>query len=357
MAEELPTMASMISSREMTFGSRKETAKKIRIKQWRKVFKDMPAHGADNAKFDECKFAYFGVYVAECLFFVWIHSAAVADRPPVEIPQSNLVAPYSLPVIYYVAGWTLQRVSLAKTVAKSKRLKYQQFFPLHNRGIDYAKENNLPYTLVQMREKRRLFYVSKEYFDFICLLESTYVKNLTMNMLMAYNDGNLLQTIDCAIYTSEFVRQRFFKLFDDRSSMDNQTEEEECEMGQDEDETDANNSNSNGEDDGDSDDNEEGQNLSDRLEVLRFILDRYIRMRGCWFVKALRDNEGEKSLGEKKLATAPTNMKVAHLAAQSKKVAEALRAAAQDKTTNERDEEVWNLAAEAVLDYDDTEEN
>lgn len=347
MTEELPAMASMISVSEMSFASRRQTDKINRITTWRKAYEDMPSLGDGNAKFGEEKFAYFGMYVAECLFFVWIHSAAVADLPPVEIPRVNLVARYSLPVIYYVAGWTLQRVSLAKTVALSKRLKYQQFYPLHNRGFNYAKSNNLPYTLVQMREKKNLFYVSKEYFEFICLIESIYVKNLTMNMMMAYNDGNLLQIIDGEIYKNEFVREKFFALYGDESSTGVQAEEGDCEMEQDDEEADAN--------------EKEEWKMADRLEVLRFILTRYIRMRGCWFVKALKNNEGDKSLGDKRIDAAPTNMKVAILAEQSKKVATALREAAnntQENMTVQRDEQLlWDRAAEAVLAYDDNDED
>ncbi len=145
MVEELPAMASMISVSEMRFKTRTEHAKKDRIKQWTKEYENITLHSEDKVNFDEAKFTYFGMYVANCLFFVWINSAAVEDLPPVEMVSSdeNLVAKYSLPVIYYVAGWTLQRVSLAKTVALSKRHKYQQFSPRHNRGIDYAKTTSL----------------------------------------------------------------------------------------------------------------------------------------------------------------------------------------------------------------------
>ncbi len=56
MTDELLTMASMISVSEMSFASRKETDKKNRITNWRGVYKDIPSHGDDNAKFNVSAF-------------------------------------------------------------------------------------------------------------------------------------------------------------------------------------------------------------------------------------------------------------------------------------------------------------
>eukprot|EP00984_Skeletonema_dohrnii_P003909 scaffold1342_cov115-Skeletonema_dohrnii-CCMP3373.AAC.3 len=333
MAEELPALASKLSVSEISFSAQKESAKSLRIKQWRTVYNDMPGGGK---KLSEAKFARFGMFVAECLYFVWIHSTIDNDLPPVEIPAENLVAKYSLPVIYYVAGWTLQRTSLALTVAKAEREKYFRFAFLHKCNFDYAKENDLPYSIVKLREKKNLFYVSKKYFDFICLIESVYVKNLSMKMMMAYCSGDLVKVIHGAIMRSDTVRQRFFALFKDTRPAGNQREEQN-EL----------------EEEGDPDENEDRN--TDRLEILGFILARYIRMRGCWFVKALKSNKGE-TLGEKKLAAAPTNMKVAQKHSQSKAVAEALREATRGTQTPNEEQVLWNQAAEEVIEYNDEED-
>eukprot|EP00984_Skeletonema_dohrnii_P013631 scaffold5653_cov95-Skeletonema_dohrnii-CCMP3373.AAC.6 len=313
MAEELPALASKVSVSEIKFSSRKEAAKKRRIEQWIGVYNDMPG----DKKLSPMMFAYFGMFVAECLFFVWVHSTIDNELPPVEIPLQNLVAKYSMPVIYYVAGWTLQRASLALTVPKSKRQKFYDFYPLHKRHVEYAKENKLPYSMVQLRQKKKLIYVTKDYFEFICLIESIYVKNLSMKMMMAYNSGDLVKVIDGAIMKSETVLKRFFALFEDE---------------------------------------EDDDEISEARDTLRFILDRYIRMRGCWFVKALRSNRGE-TLGEKKLAAAPTNMKVAHAATQSKAIAEALRNATGGAQTSAKEQELWNQAAEAVVEFENNEDD
>ena len=48
---------------------------------------------------------------------------AAEDRRALEIPDGDLVATYSLPVVYFIAGWTLQRPSLALLVGEKDREK------------------------------------------------------------------------------------------------------------------------------------------------------------------------------------------------------------------------------------------
>ena len=65
------------------------------------------------------------------------------EQPEIEIVTSDLVHKLSLPVVYYAAGWTLQRASLLKTVALSDRKKNQPFTMLHSIGRESAKEEGL----------------------------------------------------------------------------------------------------------------------------------------------------------------------------------------------------------------------
>ena len=69
------------------------------------------------------------------LFVVWSLLLVDNERPEVEIVTSDLIHKCSLPVVYYVAGWTLQRASLSKTVASSDRKTNQSFATLHSIGI------------------------------------------------------------------------------------------------------------------------------------------------------------------------------------------------------------------------------
>ena len=44
-----------------------------------------------------------------------------------------------------------------------------------------------------------LFFPDKQYFDFIRLIESIYVHNLTISLMMLYVDGDLIQAVDAKI--------------------------------------------------------------------------------------------------------------------------------------------------------------
>ena len=54
-----------------------------------------------------------------------------------------------------------------------------------------AKGMNLPTSLMERRKRRALVYCTREYFYFICVIESIYLANLTLQMMLAYNDGDI----------------------------------------------------------------------------------------------------------------------------------------------------------------------
>ena len=120
----------------------------------------------------------------------------------------------SLPVVYYVAGWTLQRASLSKTVASSDRKTNQSFAMLHNIGRVSAKEECLPSSLVEMCQKKCLFFASKSYFHFVKTIESVYVKNLTLKMMMAYVNEDLVEAINATLLASEIICGELIALFE-----------------------------------------------------------------------------------------------------------------------------------------------
>ena len=259
-------------------------------------------------------FAYLGEFLANALFFVWCRSSVDDDRPEIIIPDNCLVSKFSLPVLYYVAGWTLQRASLALTVPINERDKFVDFAKHNKISCLDAKLADLPYTLVELRQHKSLFFGSKDYFEWIKMVESTYIHNLTLNMMIAFADGDLVEVIDSKIKTSEKIRAKFFLLFDS----------------------------SNTDDDDDGDEEKEQH----RLAIMYFILDRYVWMRGCWFVKYMKGNQG-KSLGERLMDSAPTSTKVAHAAIKSKAVADAL---------SQKERDLWLHAEESVTCYEDEED-
>jgi hypothetical protein len=69
-----------------------------------------------------------------------------------------------LPVVYYVAGWTLNSASKALTFPNVKRLLHFIFAALHAIDEQSAKAMNLPTSLVERRKRRALVYCTWEYF-------------------------------------------------------------------------------------------------------------------------------------------------------------------------------------------------
>ena len=59
-------------------------------------------------------FGHLSMYVFNVLFVAWPLLLVDNEQPEVEIVTSDLVHKCSLPVLCYVAGWTLQRASLSK---------------------------------------------------------------------------------------------------------------------------------------------------------------------------------------------------------------------------------------------------
>jgi hypothetical protein len=70
---------------------------------------------------------------------------------------------------------------------------------LHTVDEHSAKALNLPTSLVETRKQRALAYCTHEYFDFICLVESIHLANLTLKMMLAYNNGNIVNVIKMSI--------------------------------------------------------------------------------------------------------------------------------------------------------------
>ena len=82
---------------------------------------------------------------------------------------------------------------------------------------------NLPTSLVERRKRRASVYCTREYFYFICAIESIYLANLTLKMMMAYNDGDIVAKIKLGILSHIDTRNRFSCLSgsDNRMTIDN----------------------------------------------------------------------------------------------------------------------------------------
>jgi hypothetical protein len=55
-------------------------------------------------------------------------------------------------------------------------------------------------------------YCTKKKFDFICFVESIYLANLSLEMMMAYNNGTIISVIKSSILSSNLALEKFAAL-------------------------------------------------------------------------------------------------------------------------------------------------
>ena len=298
-SEEFPKTIARLPDADMTFMNRNREKKREFIVQWvglRDTFL-----GARAILFPEVKYRYFGSFLFDMLFDCWAFSSMEGERPPVMMPEDCLVGKYARPVVYYVAGWTLHSLSLARTVAKGERQIYERFAEQHNIGEESAKEQNMPISLVLKRNFRLLMFCSLEYYKFICFIESVYLDNLTLEMMIGHPEGNIIAVIKSHILGSKLALNKFAGLFGNEGH---------------------------------------AYAKDERKLLLNYIMDRYANMRGTYFVKFLRGTQ-RASITDIQIGSQATRTRVQSKAASSKAVADSKRT----------EKEVWGSVGESVVEH------
>ncbi len=130
-------------------------------------------------------FRWLGAFLHLALFMAWSHVISDNQKPPINFPANCLVGKYALPVVYYVA-------SKASSIAADKRPLFFRFVAVQTINGCAAKSMHLPTFLVERRKRTASVYCSHKYFDFVCFVESIYLANLKLKMMMAYNDGDII---------------------------------------------------------------------------------------------------------------------------------------------------------------------
>ena len=202
--DEFPKTAAGLSSSEVQFLKKKRIYMQgFFMREWKKQHATiyLGAWGARGNVMDMPMFCHFGTYLYNALFFDWSYSSTDRDRPDILLPEAgeSLVGKYSRAVIYYVAGWVLHKMSLAETIAKGERQIYFDFVKNHTMDAESALSVGLPTRLVDKRKRRRgsKIYCSSDFYNFISFVESTFLNNLTLEMMMAYSNGDLVYAIKC----------------------------------------------------------------------------------------------------------------------------------------------------------------
>ena len=301
--EEFPKTAARISNSELQFLEKFDKQKAIFISQWMERFVSI---GGTSIKLTEHWFRYFGSWLHDILFEEWSYCAMDSEKPSVSIPDECLVGKYARPVIYYVAGWTLHSLSKALTIAQDKRGVYQRFSTNHCLGADEAKDLDLPVSVVQRRKRWANTYPTKVYYEFICFVESVYLDNLTLEMMMAHADGDIIHVIKIKLLNSSIAKDRFAII--------------------------CNNDN-----------NYEPFSDGEMMSLLKYILERYANMRGSYFVKYLKGTTKRSSV-DKLVQSQATRTKVVNAAACSKAAEEAKR-----EVSHSNEKQLWQDASDSVI--------
>ena len=156
-------------------------------------------------------------------------------------------------------------MSKVSRITADKRALYFMFAASHT--CNERATLDLPTSLVEKRKWRASVYCSREYFGFICLIESIFLANLTLKMMLAYNDGNIVAKIKESILSHDGMRDQFSSLAGSDNDVDNQL-------------------------------------------ILSYIIERYANMRGTYFVRHLKGNSGNQI--QKLADSQATRTKVAH---------------------------------------------
>lgn len=268
MAENLPKTAGGLPNAELEFVKRREGNMCTFLHAFKKEY---DSSGLADVLSEE-KFGNLGRFVHVLLFMTWLAKVCDYEKPPIEVPVDCLVGKYAQPVIYYVAGWTLFRATKALTVAENKKPMHRRFADAHSMiSGDDAKSAGLPTSLVDRRKRGNQIYCTREYYDFICMVESVYLANLTLKMMLAYDDGNIIARIKSSLLTNTLVRERFATLFAFSGGAVVEKEQ---------------------------------------TQIMEYILERYANMRGNFFARHLKCNSGD--LLAKHVDNQATRTKVLH---------------------------------------------
>ena len=131
------------------------------------------------------------------LFVDWYHLHYSRDHPAIIIipPNEIEIHPYSTNILYYTAGSILQRLFVAKTEKGSFRYWFTTFAESNTMLLYDAIDEDIPTSIIGHRQLNNLFCPNQHFFRFIQIIEANSVLNFTLEMMIAYDDGSLIDEI------------------------------------------------------------------------------------------------------------------------------------------------------------------
>jgi hypothetical protein len=127
------------------------------------LMKEYDSTGLPSAGVSSITFGRLDAFLHLALFIAWSDVICNNEKPPIDCLVDCLVGKYALPVIYYVAGWTIFSASKASTVAVDNRPLFFRFAARRTIDECVAKGMNLPTSLVERRKCMASVYCTQEY--------------------------------------------------------------------------------------------------------------------------------------------------------------------------------------------------
>jgi hypothetical protein len=137
--------------------------------------KEYDSTGLPPGDVSSITFGWLGAFLHLALFQVWSDVICDNKKPPIEFLVDCLVGRYAMPVVYYVAGWTLYSASKASTLAADNRPVCFKFAASHTIDERAAKRMYLPTSLVERRKWWASVFCTRGYYNFICRIESIFL--------------------------------------------------------------------------------------------------------------------------------------------------------------------------------------
>jgi hypothetical protein len=295
-ADAFPRTASMLRAGDSEFTHTRLLKKREGQVEFLELANDLTLQGIERYTLQRSiEMLWKSVYenIEDKLFRRWAIHSFQLHLAEISFPEVFSVHKYSMGVLYFTGGWIVS--SLDKAGGKSSehrpgliQNKLESMKELASKQSitkDQATSEGLPTGVIDRREMHELRRPSRAFYDFLTRIEAIYMENLTIDMMLSHSDGGLLSAIAAAIIDNEGVRSNFLELV--------------------------------------------SESTDPRVyhSLLAYVLNKYKRMRGRWFQKAIM---GQTCKGSDAVSKMPTRLNVA---AKSEAATAVSRATAKSEAT------------------------
>ena len=190
MLQNIPKPLGMLDCSEFSFVIEREKMFRNVFSNWESVMSLV-----FNFQIDRTDPMMLLLRIEMVLFLNWSKLHYTKDNPSVTIILSLETNPYSMDILYYTEGWILQRLSKEKTEKASSKHLFLEFANSNTMTLEDAEIAGLPTSTVEHRQLVKLFCPGEGFFKFIQVIEANFVENLTVEIMIAYDDGSLVEMI------------------------------------------------------------------------------------------------------------------------------------------------------------------